>query len=276
MFVGTKSPPVEFMAILGMTMPPIHSQFSKGITCWVLLVWVPLLLSYYNLQNLFTVYHYILLSFHSQRHCCEMIQVICTLTLCSVKNPSKALAEIQRTLKPGSSAEALTVFSEFIFLLWRVHTSGGIRFAKIMGLYLFRFGGSRMIWKSLVASWWILGQLKWHPETFFSVPSNECLGSSLGAHLWSPGGHYLFLEHVLSETNPLFATAQRLATPEHVQAADGGLRVCFRTSKLFILWPAHARFSLPCAWTHRFCCYSMASYNICCIFGIFVTRLSSI
>ncbi|CAL1170837.1 unnamed protein product [Cladocopium goreaui] len=61
--------------------------------------------------------------------------VICTLTLCSVKNPSKALAEIQRTLKPG--------------------------------------------------------------------------------------GHYLFVEHVLSETNPFFATAQRLATPEHVQAADG-------------------------------------------------------
>eukprot|EP00435_Cladocopium_sp_Y103_P073228 s132_g42.t2 len=63
--------------------------------------------------------------------------VICTLTLCSVKNPSKALAEIQRTLKPG--------------------------------------------------------------------------------------GHYLFIEHVLSETNPFFATAQRLATPEHVQAADGCL-----------------------------------------------------
>ena len=141
MFVGTKSPPVEFMAILGMTMPPIHSQFSKGITCWVLLVWVPLLLSYYNLQNLFTVYHYILLSFHSQRHCCEMIQVICTLTLCSVKNPSKALAEIQRTLKPGSSAEALTVFSELIFLLWRVHTSCGIRFAKIHGFVPFSLGG---------------------------------------------------------------------------------------------------------------------------------------
>ena len=37
------------------------------------------------------------------------------------------------------------------------------------------------------------------------------------------GGHYLFVEHVLSETNPFFATAQRLATPEHVQAADGCL-----------------------------------------------------
>lgn len=266
MFVGTKSPPVEFMAILGMTMPPIHSQFSKGITCWVLLVWVPLLLSDYNLQNLFTVYHYILLSFHSQRHCCEMIQVICTLTLCSVKNPSKALAEIQRTLKPGSSAEALTVFSEFIFLLWRVHTSGGIRFAKIHGFVPFSLGGE---WDLEKLGCFMVDsgcQLKWH----------ECLGSSLEAHLCCPGGHYLFLEHVLSETNPLFATAQRLATPEHVQAADGGLRVCFRTSKLFILWPAHARFSLPCAWTHRFCCYSMASYNICCIFGIFVTRLSSI
>ncbi|CAK9028173.1 Methyltransferase-like protein 7A (Protein AAM-B) [Durusdinium trenchii] len=62
--------------------------------------------------------------------------VVCTLTLCSVKNPQKALSEIRRALKPRS-------------------------------------------------------------------------------------GKYLFVEHVLSETNPFFATAQRLATPEHVQAADG-------------------------------------------------------
>ncbi|CAE7813162.1 Mettl7b [Symbiodinium sp. CCMP2592] len=36
-----------------------------------------------------------------------------------------------------------------------------------------------------------------------------------------PGGYYLFVEHVLSETNGFIATAQRLATPDHVLAADG-------------------------------------------------------
>jgi len=36
-----------------------------------------------------------------------------------------------------------------------------------------------------------------------------------------PGGQYLFVEHVLSETNPVTATAQRLATPEHVKSDDG-------------------------------------------------------
>ncbi|OLP89702.1 Methyltransferase-like protein 7B [Symbiodinium microadriaticum] len=36
-----------------------------------------------------------------------------------------------------------------------------------------------------------------------------------------PGGYYLFVEHVLSETNGFIATAQKLATPDHVLSADG-------------------------------------------------------
>jgi len=36
-----------------------------------------------------------------------------------------------------------------------------------------------------------------------------------------PGGQFLFHEHVLSETDAIFAAAQRLATPAQVQRADG-------------------------------------------------------
>jgi len=36
-----------------------------------------------------------------------------------------------------------------------------------------------------------------------------------------PGGRFLFLEHVLSETDPKLAQTQRLATPMQVQFADG-------------------------------------------------------
>ena len=36
-----------------------------------------------------------------------------------------------------------------------------------------------------------------------------------------PGGKYLFVEHVLDETNGFIATAQKLATPDHVLSADG-------------------------------------------------------
>jgi len=36
-----------------------------------------------------------------------------------------------------------------------------------------------------------------------------------------PGGHYLFVEHVLSESSFMIATAQKLATPDHVMSADG-------------------------------------------------------
>jgi len=56
------------------------------------------------------------------------------------------------------------------------------------------------------------------------------------------GGHYLFVEHVLSETNPFFATAQRLATPEHVQAADG----CLGAVSLYITcWIGYVRKNTP-------------------------------
>merc|ERR1719370_1643141 len=36
-----------------------------------------------------------------------------------------------------------------------------------------------------------------------------------------PGGHFLFLEHVVSETNPVFAALQRAASPDQVRRADG-------------------------------------------------------
>jgi hypothetical protein len=36
-----------------------------------------------------------------------------------------------------------------------------------------------------------------------------------------PGGKLLFLEHVLSETDPFLAKQQELATPMQVAAADG-------------------------------------------------------
>ena len=36
-----------------------------------------------------------------------------------------------------------------------------------------------------------------------------------------PGGRFLFVEHVLSETNTALAAQQRALTPLQVQAADG-------------------------------------------------------
>ena len=167
MFVGTKSPPVEFMAILGMTMPPIHSQFSKGITCWVLLVWVPLLLSYYNLQNL----PYIIIScFRSTRSviAVKWFRWFALWRCAPSRTPPKHWLKSNAPWNPAARQRHWR-FSQSLFSYFDVSILL-VEFVsqKSMGLYLFRLAGSG-IWKSLVASWWILGQLKWHPETFFSV-----------------------------------------------------------------------------------------------------------
>lgn len=159
-----KIPPVEFMAILGMTMPPIHSQFSKGITCWVLLVWVPLLLSYYNLQNL----PYIIIScFRSTRSviAVKWFRWFALWRCAPSRTPPKHWLKSNAPWNPAAwqrhwrfSQSLFSYFDVSILLVEFVSQ-------KSMGLYLFRLAGSG-IWKSLVASWWILG-LKWHPETFF-------------------------------------------------------------------------------------------------------------
>ena len=55
---------------------------------------------------------------------------------------------------------------------------------------------------------------------FVCLFSLEAANKTLLTRGWARSGLGRFLEHVLSESNPVFAAAQRLATPEHVQT-DG-------------------------------------------------------
>lgn len=56
--------------------------------------------------------------------------------------------------------------------------------------------------------------------TLCSVPDPDVAVAEIRRVL-KPGGQFLFLEHVLSETDPSFAEQQRRATPGQVKRADG-------------------------------------------------------